>query len=421
MGKEINFFRTTRYDSLRFVRQKKQLFSIYQKENILRSKTDVKETQKKINYTFEMKLKTFYHKKPIKIIRRILVYGFAIFGFGVFGAWAIYELGLTNNNGLVDKNNRYLAAVSNNKSVKLQDSTSRFVTQNYIKLLTLGRLYPHNAKLITDGLRNSKNDRQVSQMLRACEMYLQNDEQYHTLLKQGMDIYGTASVLDNNYNIIEWMNEPEWIALKESIEKDSAAINKAAIITGVEPRMIVGCLVGEQIRLFNSKREMFKKYLGPVKVLSVQSQFSFGVNGIKDFTAKMAEDHLKDPQSPFYMGKKYENILDYNGYVNDSVRIKRLVDYHDHTYSYIYTGCIIHQTRNQWKKAGYDISNRPDILFTLFNLGFATSNPSPNPQCGGSHITIGDKIYTFGVIGFDFYYSGELSDVFPYWENRFID
>ncbi|MBP3254237.1 MAG: hypothetical protein J6M30_06995 [Bacteroidales bacterium] len=368
-----------------------------------------------------MTIKEFYYKKPVKIIRKIFVYGFALFGLGVFGAWAVYELGLTNNGGLVDKNNRYLASVSEDSTSNPADTTYRFRTQNYLKLLCLGKLYPHNAKLIVDGLRNSSDDNQLAQMLRACEMYLQNNEKYQTLLKSGFDVYGNSSTLDNNYNVIQWMNTPEWQALKLSIIKDSAAINKAADITGVEPRMIVGCLVGEQIRLFNSKREMFKKYLGPVKVLSVQSQFSFGVNGIKDFTARMVEEHLKDKNSPFYMGEKYEHILDYEGYVNDSVRIKRLVNYRDHTYSYIYTGCIIHQTRNQWKKAGYDISNRPDILFTLFNVGFASSNPSPNPQCGGSHITVGDRVYTFGVIGFDFYYSGELSDVFPYWKDRFKD
>ena len=368
-----------------------------------------------------MKLKEFCQKKIIKIARIIFVYGFALFGIGVFGAWAIYELGFTKNSGLVDKNNRYLASLSQKKLTTNQNETSKFITQNYIKLLTLGKLYPHNAKLILDGLRNSKDDSQVAQMLSACEMYLQNNQKYHSLLQQGQNLFGSYSTIDNSYNAIEWMNQPEWQALKESIIKDSAAINRAAKISGVEPRMIVGCLVGEQIRLFNSKREIFKRYLGPVKVLSVQSQFSFGVNGIKDFTAKMVEDHLKDRTSPFYMGPKYEHILDYHGFANDSVRIKRLVDYHDHTYSYIYTGCIIHQTRNQWKKAGYDISNRPDILFTLFNVGFVASKPSANPQCGGSHITVGDKVYTFGVIGFDFYFSGELADVFPYWKNRFID
>ena len=68
-----------------------------------------------------MKLKEFYYKKPVKIIRKVFVYGFALFGLGVFGAWAIYELGLTNNGGLVDKNNRYLASISDDKAVNKQD------------------------------------------------------------------------------------------------------------------------------------------------------------------------------------------------------------------------------------------------------------------------------------------------------------
>lgn len=367
-----------------------------------------------------MKLKEFFSKKPIKIIYRIFLYGFAIFGFGVFGAWAVYELGLTKNNGLVDRNTRYLAKVSEIDTSN-QDSTFRFRTEDYIKLVTLGRMYPHNANLIINGLRNAKNDKQLTQMLAACELYIKENKNYQDMMAKAEQLFGRASVKDNGINAIPWMNTPEWEALKESIIKDSAAINNAAKITGVEPRMIVGCLVGEQIRLFNSKREMYKKYLGPVKVLSVQSQFSFGVNGIKDFTAMQVEQNLKDKASPYYMGEKYEHILDYQGGVNDSIRIKRLVNYRDHTYSYIYTGCIIHQTRNQWKKAGYDISNRPDVLFTLFNVGFSQSQPKPNPECGGSHITVDDHIYTFGAIGFDFYFSGELADVFPYWENRFVD
>ena len=74
----------------------------------------------------------------------------------------------------------------------------------------------------------------------------------------------------------------------------------------------------------------------------------------------------------------------------------------------------------QWRRAGYDISNRPDILFTLFNVGFSQSHPKPNPRCGGSHIRIDDRLYTFGAVWFDFYYSGELADVFPYSVHRFV-
>ena len=220
-------------------------------------------------------------------------------------------------------------------------------------------------------------------------------------------------------NIIPWMDGPEWPALRDAITRDTALIREAGRLTGVEPRLIVGCLIGEQIRLFNSKREMFKKYLGPVKVLSVQSQFSYGVNGIKDFTAEAVEQHLKDPTSEYYMGAAYEHLLDFETDDHVTERYNRLVDYRNHLYSYIYTGCILHQTMLQWRRAGYDISDRPDILFTLFNVGFSQSVPKPNPVAGGSHIKVGDRDYTFGAIGFDFYYSGEMADAFPFQRQRF--
>ena len=75
----------------------------------------------------------------------------------------------------------------------------------------------------------------------------------------------------------------------------------------------------------------------------------------------------------------------------------------------------------QWKRSGFDISDRPDLLFTLFNVGFPQSKPKADPKCGGSHITVADKIYTFGAIGFDFYYSGELAEEFPLHIQKFRD
>lgn len=133
------------------------------------------------------------------------------------------------------------------------------------------------------------------------------------------------------------------------------------------------------------------------------------------------ERNLTDTASIFYMGKPYEHILDFQTENHQAERISRLTNYRNHLYSYIYTGCILHQTMLQWRRSGYDIVNRPDILFTLFNLGFAASKPGPDPKCGGSHITVHDEIYTFGVICNDFYYSGELAEQFPLKAKRFVD
>ena len=349
------------------------------------------------------------HRSWRRKIYDIVLYGFALTGVAIIGVWLLYQTGITNNSGAVDKNYRYLMSVSEIEQMKEGNLTPEELDEMWAtqldRLASLAHRYPVNARLILQGAAVSDDPMLIDRMVAALSIYTDT-----VTSDQGPVV---------RQNAIPWMATPEWEALKEAITRDSALIHEAGRLTGVEPRLIVGCLIGEQIRLFNSKREMFKKYLGPVKVLSVQSQFSYGVNGIKDFTAEAVEEHLKDSSSEYYMGPAYEHLLDYPEGANVvEERYKRLVDYGSHLYSYIYTGCILHQTMLQWRRAGYDISDRPDLLFTLFNVGFGQSVPKPDPMPGGSHIKVGDREYTFGAIGFDFYYSGELASVFPFCRNH---
>lgn len=352
------------------------------------------------------------------------VHLFALVGLGILGAWAFFELGFTNNRGGADKNNRYLSDSKQSISAADTVNSQENVLSDYMNLTAFRKFYPKNADLIFKAAQFSDRPTAVKEMIYAASMYLGDDskaQEYQALVKKMQSDLKSSPAQSFDGNLIPWMNDSAWSALKVAILKDTAVINEAARMTGVEPRLIVACLVGEQVRLFNSKREMFKRYLGPMKVLSVQSQFSLGVNGIKDFTAAQVERNLTDTSSIFYMGRKYEHILDFQTADHQSERFNRLTNYRNHLYSYIYTGCILHQTMLQWKRSGYDIVGRPDILFTLFNLGFAASKPGPDPQCGGSHITVADQIYTFGVICNDFYYSGELAEQFPLKAKRFAD
>lgn len=355
----------------------------------------------------------------------IVVWLFALAGFSIIMAWAVYRLGFTNNSGSVDRNSRFMLEVDEMESMSdstvSQQRVQQRWMQQYVKLAAFSRFYPTNAQLITQAAQYGHDPMLVDRMIAASSLYVEDLSEYNQLLSEVNAVLAKYPQKEAG-NVIPWMTGVEWPALKDAIIRDKALITEAGRLTGVEPRLIVGCLIGEQIRLFNSNREKIKKYLGPVKVLNVQSQFSYGVNGIKLSTAKAIEEHLKDPTSEFYMGSRYENLLDYtvNGDRQIDERYNRLVDYRNHLYSYLYTACILHQTMVQWKRAGYDISNRPDILFTLFNVGFSQSVPKPNPVCGGSHITIHNKVYTFGAIGFDFYYSGELAEDFPFWRERFV-
>lgn len=291
----------------------------------------------------------------LKILRQIawlIVYLFALIGFVLVGGFFALRFGWTNTKGAVDLNDRYFQDVVN----QIRRSEGASSTQT-----------------ISD-----KNRQDLSRAS-----------------------YG-------------WMNTPDWLVLKEAIVKDDKQIRMASEITGISPRLIVSMLVGEQLRLYTSEREVFKQFFQPLKILGVQSQFSWGVMGIKEETAKQIEVNLKAKASPYYLGPAYEDLLDFKTGDISSERFNRLIDSKNHYYSYLYTALYLKQIMRQWELSGYNISDKPEILATLFNLGFSKSVPKAEPQVGGAEIEVGNEKYSFGGLAFQFYYSKELLDNFPW-------
>jgi hypothetical protein len=216
-------------------------------------------------------------------------------------------------------------------------------------------------------------------------------------------------------NLFPWMNDEEWTAIRSAIVKDREAIERASAVANVEPRLLVSCAIVEQVRLFHSQRELFKKVFEPLKILGNANKISLGVMGIKEATAIDTETHLADPTSPYYLGSGVEHVLDYSvGTDIAKERYRRLTEDGNHYYSYLYGGLYLRQMLSQWEHAGYDIKYRPEIATTLFNVGFPQSKPNADPKVGGSGIKVGDAEYSFGSLGYEFYYSGELFDAFPY-------
>ncbi len=205
----------------------------------------------------------------------------------------------------------------------------------------------------------------------------------------------------------------EWRAFKQSIVKDASIIKKVSKETGVPARIIIAIAVPEQMRLFYSDRALFKKVFEPLKILGSQSQFSWGIFGIKDETAREVEAHLRTATSPYYLGKKYENMLDFTSSDIDQERFTRIVDEHDHTYAYLYAALYVAQINAQWEKAGFPINDRPEIIATLWNLGFTKSVPNATANSGGSVLEINGEKYSFGTFAHNFYYSDELIEIFP--------
>ncbi len=137
--------------------------------------------------------------------------------------------------------------------------------------------------------------------------------------------------------------------------------------------------------------------------------------GMKEDTAIQVESHLTNPSSPFYPGAQYENLLDFPTGTTDlkTARFTRMTDQHNHYWSYLYAGLFLKEIEAQWERAGFPIEDQPAILSTLFNIGFAHSEPKENPQVGGAEIEIGGKKYSFGGLAAEFYNSDLLIDLFP--------
>lgn len=369
------------------------------------------------------------NNKALRITTITVVMLFAISGFVLTASFFAIKLHLFNDPGAVDFNDRYFQKNSEKDYALLDTDTTvtdiSKMSAFYQKIKLLNQYYPENARLLHEAWQQHQSISIAEKMFDAVNIRLQGNKEFQDKLKMiTLNLRNEKIAGNHGENIFEWMNIIEWDDFKLSVKKDSALIDSAARVTNVEPRLIVSVLLGEQMRLFNSSREVYKTVISPLKILSVEAKFSLGVTGIKEETALKVERFLKDSISPYYLGKKYSNLLRFYTSDPNKERFSRLVNYKNHYYSYLYAAIILRQVREQWRKAGFDISDRPEILATLYNVGFEYSKPGPAPRVGGSNVTVNEKSYSFGALAYEFFYSGELLQEFPYkpdfWENKLI-
>ena len=228
------------------------------------------------------------------------------------------------------------------------------------------------------------------------------------------DLNRSIDTQQNDQDKATWSTTEEYKSFKKAVVKDADKIKMAAEVSGFNSRLIVSALLVEQMRLYtDSSREVFKEFFQPLSILGIQSQYSWGVMGIKQETAIQIENNLKDKNSPFYLGLEYEHLLDFKTEDIDSERFYRIIEKDNQYYSYLYTGIYMKQIMKQWRDAGFPIDTRPDIIATLYNIGFIHSKPNSNPVSGGSTVTLSGVTYSFGDLAARFYYSDELITEFP--------
>ncbi len=382
-------------------------------------------------------------KKTLKTISLVLLIAGGLIMIGWTAAFFAVRYGWTNVAGQADQDSSwYSQALPLENNYKIETST--------IEVVSLPRAATSSLSILVDNLTTST----------VCQLKLINQTGYNAPIKawqtalvqpelgwrfltaaalsqwltyrQGQEVIADDSLkrctkeLLNKQEALDsldwsakkvlftWQNGEEWAVIEKALIKNSEVIKKAASQAGIKPRILVSAAIVEQLRLYYTQRELFEKFFKPLNILASANKMAWGVMAIKEKTAIATEEHLKDDKSDFYLGEKTETLLDMPAGNRADIRYQRLTNEKDHYYSYLYGGLYLSQVIKQWSRAGYDISNRPEILVTLFNIGFNNSKPKDNPQVGGSRININGRDYSFGGLGYEFYYSEALNKEFPY-------
>ncbi len=375
----------------------------------------------------------------------IFVYIFAFFGFIMAIGFFAVKFELTNVKGTSDdKSSIYNDFASKQKgsldqSQDIENSSSTLSSfidkidariksletfknnekENLCKIFVVSNYSDYNAKVMFDIYKKYSSAQILDKMVFAFSLK-KDISNFDDQVKNCKDTNITDTTLNEklsnikNQNIFVWQNSEHWAIIKSALIKDKDKINEVSRITGVDSRKIVSILIVEQLRLYYTQRELFERVFKPLQILASANKMAWGIMAIKEKTAIAIENNLKDKNSDFYLGSDYENMLAFK--TNDVVkeRYDRLINEKDHYYSYLYGALYIKQIEAQWSKHGYDISDRPEILATIFNIGFKNSIPKEDPLVGGSSIDILGYKYSFGSLSHEFYYSGEMEDVFPF-------
>ena len=336
---------------------------------------------------------------------------FAGIGFLFFTVFIAMQFGLLNVKGTISERNESLQS-----NVAELLPTDGKITRAMIlcKIHVIANYAPETARNIYSVVQNSQDVSLIEKMIGVASNRFLDDKKFVSEMQQC-----TTAIIPNTKPIAStafaWADSAEWEVMKSAFTRDQEYILQAARDAGISPRLLLGGVIGEQFRFFTNARDSFKQYFEPLKILASLSKFSFGIAGLKPETVARIDEHLTSPNSVFYLGQSMENVVTYPPGSNpEDIRFARITDTKNTYYSYLYVGLFMRQVTAQWEKSGYDISKNPGVLATLYNLGFNRSVPKPDPKPGGAPITVNGEQYTFGDLAHEFYYSGELSDIFPY-------
>ncbi len=370
-------------------------------------------------------------KKVLVVFLKIVGFLAAAFLFILISGFVAVKFNWTKTAGNVDENTglyNYLAdTLASNKNLSFLpgslDVKELEDTKVYCQLYILSDYADSNAATILNVYKQNRSYDLAQKMILAVKLRLSNrglvDERLSLCDRDEapkIELDWLSNRLQNpkQPSVFSWQNEEPWQIIRQAVIKDKDVLNQVGTELKMSPRLILSVAIVEQLRLYYTQRELFEKVFKPLKILASANKMAWGIMSIKEAAAILTEENLKNKQSDFYLGSDFENVLNFKTSDPVKERYDRLTDERNHYYSYLYGGLIIKQVTAQWQKFGYDISYRPEIVATLFNIGIQNSKPKADPLVGGSKIEIDGNEYVFGSLAYEFYYSGDLISEFPY-------
>lgn len=203
----------------------------------------------------------------------------------------------------------------------------------------------------------------------------------------------TVSVIPQSFT-----NDANFNYMIEGIKNDKTTINHAKEISdriGIEYELALAWILTEQVRYALTERGEMKKFLTWVPMLLYLTKFSYGIWGIKSFTAEKIRDDAKK--------YGYWKELEVHNKVSGEDWWKKVLI--DKYWQVAYPSYLIKNIITRWEKEGHSIAKKPGIIITLYNFGNVDNKkPNANPKVGGADININGKTYNFGWLWEMFYW-----------------
>lgn len=161
---------------------------------------------------------------------------------------------------------------------------------------------------------------------------------------------------------------------------------------GIDEELVISSMIGEQFRIAcNSQRDSVKKAIvGTTPRRLVSYDISLWVWGVKVSTAREIFKHADARWTAS------ERFLQYDRYSDGELATAMSTD--DYLQAALPTN-LVKNILVRWANHWYDISGKPGVVWTLYNMGNnEKKKPNANPKLGWAVIRVGARRFTYGEL-----------------------